>query len=132
MGLTSRWDNKTGALTLSGPRRRTVALTAGSTAATVGGMKAAALAVPVLKDSGEPVMALSDLLRLTGRACHGSCRGRRAGQGVTARLRMRERTRRHSAMGPFLASGEAAAPEAGKVQEVAAFPLDSPAASVIH
>lgn len=66
MGLTSGWDAKTGALTLSGPKRKTVALTAGSTAATVGGAKAAALMVPVLKDGGEPVMALSDLLTLTG------------------------------------------------------------------
>ena len=55
MGLTSGWDTKTGALTLSGPRRKTV-----------GGAKVAALAVPVLKDGGQPVMALSDLLRLTG------------------------------------------------------------------
>jgi len=66
MGLTSGWNAKTGALTLSGPKQKTVALTAGSMAATVGGAKAAALAVPVLKDGGEPVMALSDLLRLTG------------------------------------------------------------------
>ena len=66
MGLTSGWDAKTGALTLSGPKRKTVALTAGSTAATVGGAKAAALIVPVLKIGGEPVMALSDLLTLTG------------------------------------------------------------------
>jgi len=66
MGLTSGWDAKTGALTLSGPKRRTVALTAGSTQATVGGARAAALTVPVLKDGGEPVMALSDLLTLTG------------------------------------------------------------------
>ena len=66
MGLTSGWDTKTGALTLSGPKHKTVALTAGSTQATVGGAKAAALTVPVLKDGGQPVMALSDLLRLTG------------------------------------------------------------------
>ena len=66
MGLTSGWDAKTGALTLTGAGRKAVALTAGSTAATVGGAKAAALAVPVLKDGGEPVMALSDLLALTG------------------------------------------------------------------
>ena len=66
MNLTSGWDAKTGALTLTGPKRKTVALTAGSTAATVGGVKVAALAVPVLKDGGEPVMALSDLLALTG------------------------------------------------------------------
>lgn len=66
MGLTSGWDTKTGALTLSGPKQKTVALTAGSTAATVGGVKTAALVVPVLKDGGEPVMALSDLLRLMG------------------------------------------------------------------
>ena len=66
MGLTSGWDAKTGALTLSGPKHKTVGLTAGSTQATVGGAKAAALLVPVLKDGGEPVMALSDLLTLTG------------------------------------------------------------------
>lgn len=66
VGLTSGWDAKTGALTLSGPKRKTVSLTAGSTEAKVGGLKAAALAVPVLKDGGEPVMALLDLLRLTG------------------------------------------------------------------
>ena len=66
MGLTSGWDAKTGALTLTGAGHKSVALTAGSTAATVGGAKAAALTVPVLKDGGEPVMALSDLLALTG------------------------------------------------------------------
>ena len=66
VGLTSGWNAKTGTLTLSGPHRKPVALTAGSTAATVGGAKAAALAVPVLKDGGQPVMALDDLLRLTG------------------------------------------------------------------
>ena len=66
MGLTSGWDAKTGALTLTGAGHKAVALTAGSTQATVGGAKAAALAVPVLKDGGEPVMALSDLLTLTG------------------------------------------------------------------
>ena len=66
MGLTSHWDTKTGALTLSGIGRKTVALTAGSTAATVGGAKAAALVVPVLKQAGQPVMTLDDLLTLTG------------------------------------------------------------------
>lgn len=66
MGLTSRWNNKTGSLTLSEPQGKQIALTAGSTAATVGGAKAAALTVPVLKDGGQPVMALGDLLRLTG------------------------------------------------------------------
>ena len=66
MGLTSGWDTKTGALTLTRAGRKAVALMAGSTAAKVGGARAAALAVPVLKDGGEPVMALSDLLRLTG------------------------------------------------------------------
>ncbi len=65
MGLTSGWDAKTGALTLTGAGCKAVALTAGSTA-TVGGAKAAALAVPVPKDAGEPVRALSDLLTLTG------------------------------------------------------------------
>ena len=63
MGLTSRWNTKTGALTLSGPKQKTVSLTAGSTVATVRRAKAAALAVPVLKDGGQPVMALDDLLR---------------------------------------------------------------------
>ena len=66
MGLTSGWDSRTGALTLSGAGRRTVALMAGSTAATVGGQKAAALAVPVLKQAGQPVMTLDDLLAVTG------------------------------------------------------------------
>lgn len=66
MGLTSRWNTKTGALTLSGPKQQTVMLTAGSTAAKVGGAKAASLTVPVLKSSGQPVMTLDDLLRLTG------------------------------------------------------------------
>ena len=66
MGLTSRWNAKTGALTLSGPKQKTVSLTAGSTAASVGGAKASALAVPVLKDGGQPVMTLDDLLKLTG------------------------------------------------------------------
>jgi len=66
MGLTSGWDSRTGALTLSGAGRKTVALTAGSTAATVGGQKAAALAVPVLKQAGQPVMTLDDLLAVTG------------------------------------------------------------------
>ena len=66
MGLTSQWDTKTGALTLSGTGRKTVTLTAGSTAATVGGAKVAALSVPVLKQAGQPVMALDDLLTLTG------------------------------------------------------------------
>ena len=66
MGLTSGWDTKTGTLTLSGTGRKSVALTAGSTQATVGGVKAASLTVPVLKSGGEPVMALDDLLRLTG------------------------------------------------------------------
>ena len=65
MGLTSGWDAKTGALTLSRTGQKTIVLTAGSTVATVGGAKAA-LIVPVLKDGGEPVMALSDLLALTG------------------------------------------------------------------
>ena len=66
MGLTSRWDTKTGALTFSGPGRKSVALTAGSTAATIDGTKAAALSVPVLKQNGEPVMTLADLLAVTG------------------------------------------------------------------
>lgn len=66
MGLTSQWNTKTGALTLSGPKQKTVALTAGSTAASVGGVKASALTVPVLKNGGQPVMALDDLLKLTG------------------------------------------------------------------
>ena len=66
MGLTSDWDTKTGALTLSGPGRKTVALKAGSTASTVDGVKAAALTVPVLKQAGQPVMTLDDLLTVTG------------------------------------------------------------------
>ena len=66
MGLTSQWNAKTGALTFSGTGRRTIALTAGSTAATVGGAKAAALSVPVLKQNGQAVMTLTDLLAVTG------------------------------------------------------------------
>jgi len=66
MGLTSRWDNTTGALTLSGAGRKTVALTAGSTVSTISGVKAAALTVPVLKQAGQPVMTLNDLLAVTG------------------------------------------------------------------
>ncbi len=66
MGLTSQWDTKTGALTLSGTGHKTVTLTAGSTAANVAGKKAAALSVPVLKQAGQPVMALDDLLTVTG------------------------------------------------------------------
>ena len=66
MGLTSQWNAKTGALTLSGAGHKTVALTAGSTAAKVGGMAAAALKVPVLKQAGQPLMTLDDLLTLTG------------------------------------------------------------------
>ena len=66
MGLTSRWNAKTGVLTLSGAGHKTVTLTAGSTAAKVGGMAAAALKVPVLKQAGQPVMTLDDLLTLTG------------------------------------------------------------------
>ena len=66
MGLTSRWDARTGALTLSGRGRKTVVVTAGSTAATVGGVVSPALTVPVLKQAGQPVMALEDLLTLTG------------------------------------------------------------------
>jgi hypothetical protein len=66
MGLTSHWNSKTGALTLTGANRKPITLTAGSTAANIGGAKAAALTVPVLKDGGEPVMTLDDLLRLTG------------------------------------------------------------------
>jgi hypothetical protein len=66
MGLTSHWNNKTGALALTGANRKPITLTAGNTAATIGGAKAAALTVPVLKDGGQPVMTLEDLLRLTG------------------------------------------------------------------
>lgn len=66
MGLTSRWDARTGALTLSGAGRKPVALTAGSTAAMRGGVKAASLTVPVLKQGGLPVMTLADLLSVTG------------------------------------------------------------------
>ena len=65
MGMASHWDNKTGMLTFSGPGRKSVALTAGSMTATVGGTKAT-LTVPVLKQNGEPVMTLADLLAVTG------------------------------------------------------------------
>ncbi len=65
MGMTTQWNTKTGALTLSGAGRKTVALTADSTAASVGGAKAA-LTVPVLKQAGQPVMTLADLLAVTG------------------------------------------------------------------
>ncbi len=66
MGLTSRWDSKTGALTLSGAGRKTVALTAGNTATKRGEIAGASLKVPVLKQAGQPVMTLDDLLTLTG------------------------------------------------------------------
>ena len=66
MGLTSRWDSKTGSLTLSGAGRKTIALTAGSTATKRGTVAGASLTVPVLKQSGQPVMTLEDLLTLTG------------------------------------------------------------------
>jgi hypothetical protein len=65
MGMTTHWNTKTGALTLSGKGRKTVTLTADSTAASVGGAKAA-LTVPVLKQDGQPVMTLADLLTVTG------------------------------------------------------------------
>ena len=65
MGLTTQWNIKTGALTLSGTGHKTVTLTADSTAATVGGAKSA-LTVPVLKQAGQPVMTLTDLLAVTG------------------------------------------------------------------
>lgn len=65
MGLTTQWNTKTGALTLSGAGRKTVILTADSTAARIGA-KAAALTVPVLKQAGQPVMTLTDLLKVTG------------------------------------------------------------------
>ena len=76
MGLMSQFDPKTGALTLSGTGRKTVALTAGSTAATVGGAKVAALSVPVLKQAGQPVMTLDDLLTLTGGKITGRSEGK--------------------------------------------------------
>ncbi len=66
MGLTTGWNAKTGALTLTGPQQKPIALTAGSTAVTIGGIKAAALQTPVLKQAGEPVMTLADLRTLTG------------------------------------------------------------------
>ena len=66
MGLTSHWDTKTGALTLSGVGRKTVALTAGSTATKKGVLAGTALTVPVLKQNGQPVMTLADLLAVTG------------------------------------------------------------------
>ena len=63
MGYTSRWDARTGGLTLSRAGRRSVTLTAGSTAAKVG-TRAVALKVPVLKEGRQPVMTLADLLTL--------------------------------------------------------------------
>lgn len=66
MGMASHWDTKTGVLTFSGAGHKSVALTAGSTAAMIDGTKAAALSVPVLKQNGEPVMTLADLLAVTG------------------------------------------------------------------
>ena len=63
MGYASRWDSKTGRLTLSNPTHKAIAVTAGSTAATVG-TRAVALKTPVLKQGGQPVMTLADLLTL--------------------------------------------------------------------
>ena len=63
MGYTSRWDAKTGGLTLSKAAHQSVTLTAGSTAAKVG-TRAVALKTPVLKEKGQPVMTLADLLTL--------------------------------------------------------------------
>ena len=66
MGYTSLWNTKTGTLTLSGKGRKTVMLTAGSLAASVGGTASAPLKTPVLKQDGQPVMTLDDLLTVTG------------------------------------------------------------------
>ena len=65
VGMQSRWNVQTGALMLSGAGHQSVALTAGSTTATVG-TKVAALQTPVLKKNGQPVMALHDLAALLG------------------------------------------------------------------
>lgn len=63
MGLQSRWDSKTGALTLSAAKRQTITVTAASTEAKVGA-KSVALKTPVLRGANQPVMALDDLLML--------------------------------------------------------------------
>ena len=63
-GLTSRWNNKTGVLTLSGAGRKPVILMAGGMGATVA--RARVLPVPVLKQNGQAVMTLTDLLAVTG------------------------------------------------------------------
>ena len=63
-GLTSRWNNKTGVLTLSGAGRKPVILMAGGMGATVA--RARVLSVPVLKQNGQAVMTLTDLLAVMG------------------------------------------------------------------
>lgn len=65
MGMVSHWNNKTGMLTFSKPGHQLIALTADSTAASIDGAKAV-LTVPVLKQKGQPVMTLADLLKVTG------------------------------------------------------------------
>ena len=66
MGLTTQWNAKSGALMLSGVGHKTVTLTAGSVIASVNGRASAPLKTPVLKQNGEPVMTLADLLAVTG------------------------------------------------------------------
>lgn len=63
MGLQSQWNDKTGALTLSGPNQQTISVTAASTSAKVG-QTSVTLKTPVLKEANQPVMALDDLLTL--------------------------------------------------------------------
>ncbi len=65
-GWKVAWDAKTGKVTLS-RGGRTVNLAAGSMSATVGGeAKQVALKSPVLKDGGQPVMDLTELVGLLG------------------------------------------------------------------
>ena len=65
MGMQSQWNAKTGALTLTKAAQKPITLTAGSTAGKVGTAEVA-LTTPVLKEAGQPVMTLHDLLTLTG------------------------------------------------------------------
>lgn len=65
MGMQSQWNAKTGALTLTGTKQKPITLTAGSMAGKVG-TTTVALQTPVLKEAGQPVMTLQDLLTLTG------------------------------------------------------------------
>ncbi|MBV9849229.1 MAG: hypothetical protein JO250_06025 [Armatimonadetes bacterium] len=64
-GLQNQWKAKTGALMLTSPTHQPISVTAGSTAARVG-IKDVALLTPVLKEGGQPVMTLHDLLTLVG------------------------------------------------------------------